>query len=134
MTPLEWGTVVDWIIDRWGVSAAWKRPAAIYDDFAQFTKGAAMEAAWNLYREGLRYSPGPSVMYATTARVQQTRYESGVDQIRMVPCDRHRWAIVDHDWGGEVVPYAADGPGVRHVVCAACGEERTGQYRAKAEL
>ena len=111
MTTAELIDVIEWIEDRYGTNPRWKKATALIDDFHPYTKGAAMEAALDLYRSGAQRI-NPSDLIGLTARTWRNRVDAGIDAApEQRDCTgRHVWALAfdyEHDleFAGESMGY-----------------------------
>lgn len=93
MTPADLERGVDWIETRWGQATAWSRWEELYEDFADYSAGALMEALSLLYRGGQKYPPGSAEVMKTISETQRKRIERGEDDQVRVECESHTWAV-----------------------------------------
>lgn len=110
LTPSDLERAVSWMEARWGKNKKWDHVFDLYEDFANFTPGALMEALHGWYRAGNKFAPGPAELRAEVARVQKHRVDRGEDLVIDEVCEVHKWAAPD--------PWDTD----RRMVCAVCSE------------
>lgn len=93
MTTLELTEVAEWLEARWGSQREWVKTDVLVEDFRQLTKGAVMEAAFQIYRTGTPHCPKPSVLLKEATERQASRWKSGTDPKPQLSCaEGHRWA------------------------------------------
>lgn len=128
MTQSELNIVVEWIEDRYGRNPKWSKLGKLITDFAPYTLGAAMEAANDLYRQGVKRID-PADLIGPTQRTWRSRVESGIDpKPERRQCDRHTWALPN----GVEMELVLAGTSMAYDECANCGVTRPSKPRRVA--